>query len=90
MLMLKQSEKALQKGVTRLLPAILAAISAKSEANTAKCIQTFQQIKHRVCAAPQIKLLFDAVLGFVTASDATIMMVNFGIQGCYVKRFSTG
>lgn len=85
-LALAESEAALQKAVTRLLPALLSALSTKSNAARAKCIETLQHINVRVRATPNIKLPFNDVLQVATKSDASILTINVAIQGGYLAR----
>lgn len=81
-----ESEVALQKVVNRLLPALLSALSTKSDAARAKCIETLQHINVRVRANPNIKLPFTDVLQVATNADAALLTRNVAIQGGYLAR----
>lgn len=85
-LALAESEPALQKVVNRLLPGVLAALSTKSPAARAKCIETLQHINVRVRAVPSLSLPFNAVLDVAIAPTAAILTTNVAIQGGYLSR----
>lgn len=85
-LALAESDMALQKVITRLLPAVLEALSTKSKAARAKCIETLQHINVRLRASPSVKLPFYDVLRVATKPDAAVFTVNLAVQGGYLTR----
>ena len=85
-LALADTESAFQKVVTRLLPAVLSALSTPSAAARAKCIQTLQHINVRVRALPSIHLPFTDVLTVASDPNAAALTTNVAIQGGYLQR----
>lgn len=85
-LVLAESESALQKVLLRLLPALLAALSTKSDAARTKCIEALQHINVRIRANPNMKLPFNEVLHVATKPDAAVLTTNVAIQGGYLGR----
>lgn len=85
-LALADSDKALERVVGRLLPALLSALATKSAPARAKCIQTLQHINVRVRASPTVPLPFEGVLAVAVAPDAAEMTRNVAIHGGYLAR----
>lgn len=85
-LALAESESALQRVLTRLLPAVLEALSTKSNAARAKCIETLQHINLRLKANPSVELPFYDVLRVATKPDAAVFTVNIAVHGGYLAR----
>lgn len=85
-LALAESDAALQKVLTALLPALLTALSTPSAAARAKIISSLQHINVRVRAAPTIVLPFSAILSVAVAPDAAFITTNVAIQGGYLMR----
>lgn len=85
-LALADSDAALQKVLTVLLPALLTALSTPSAAARTKIISSLQHINVRVRAAPTIVLPFSAILSVAVASDAAPITTNVAIQGGYLMR----
>lgn len=89
-LALAETESALQRVITRLLPALLTALSTKSTAARNKCIETLHHISVRLRALPNPRLPFAAVLSVATAPTAAPLTTNVAIQGGYIaKCFNT-
>lgn len=85
-LALADSDAALQKVLTPLLPALLSALSTPSAPARAKIISSLQHINIRVRAAPSIRLPFAAILTVTTSPTAAPITTNFAIQGAYLQR----
>lgn len=85
-LALAATDSALEKVVSRLLPALLSALSTPSEAARGKVVETLQHINVRVRAAPGLKLPFAAVLSVAAAPDAPPITANVALRGGYLGR----
>lgn len=85
-LALAETESALQKVVSRLLPALLTALSTKSTAARAKCIETLSHINVRIRSVPSITLPFKEVLNVAIDPSASVLTQNVTIAGGYLTR----
>lgn len=85
-LALAETETALRKVINRLLPALLTALSTKSTAARAKCIETLQHINVRLRALSNPRLPFAAVLAAAIAPTAAVLTTNVAIQGGYLAK----